>query len=813
MPIVASVTKDPTGFLNRTDSILSFDDGTRTFSIAPVSASYDIYYQGVKHTISTTKTIVIPDTEGLYFIYFDNTATLQYITGFDISLITEHVYAANIYWDADNNSCIFIGDERHGLMMDNATHQYLHQAHGSAYITGFALENFSIDGDGSSNTHAQFSCGSGTFNDEDIQFQFSSTSSIPIFYRSGTSGKWRKKTADTYPVLYTGTAGYSGANNRLAFNEFALGIWSLTEVSLNNYYALTHFFACNDTTHKIIGVVGTNEYTSLNDARVGATTELISLSGLPFQEFIPIGAVIFQTSSAFANVPKAVVVSTDTGTSFVDFRKSNGYKINGFAGSHNLLSDLEQDDHLQYLNITRGDARYYTESEVDTLISNTEAYADNLVVGLLDDRGNFDASVNLFPSAGGSGTAGAILKGDLWTISVAGNVGGHIVTAGDILRALVDTPGQTDGNWAITENNLGYVAENSTNKSSNVNTDQASTIKYPTVKSVFDWATGLFQTLLNKDASGGYAGLTLFKINFKNAANTFTSFFTNINTAARTYTFQDKDGTIADIADVNAKVADAINDGITTIAPSQNVVFDALALKEVSANKNASSGYVGLSTFDIQFKNTAGTFTSLFTNANTAIRTYTFPNTTGTIALTSDIPSSILTTKGDLLGFSTLAARVPAGSNGQKLISDSTQALGVKYENKSYFSIGTDLATNIGNSRSRNIAAAGSYRFTFDIPNDFHAWVSLVLLIIPRATVAAANIDLTSDYASIGELYTANTETNTSATYNLTVNQLFGIALTTVLTGAVAGDRVGILVSNTGVTSGYDTVGIKGEYR
>lgn len=56
-----------------------------------------------------------------------------------------------------------------------------------------------------------------------------------------------------------------------------------------------------------------------------------------------------------------------------------------------------------------------------------------------------------------------------------------------------------------------------------------------------------------KDATGGYAGLTLFKINFRNAANTFTSFFTNTNTAARTYTFQNKDGTIADLADVAMK--------------------------------------------------------------------------------------------------------------------------------------------------------------------------------------------------------------------------------------------------------------------
>ncbi len=97
---------------------------------------------------------------------------------------------------------------------------------------------------------------------------------------------------------------------------------------------------------------------------------------------------------------------------------------------------------------------------IDTAAYATQAYADALVVGLLDDRGNFDASVNLFPSSGGSGTAGAVLKGDLWTISVAGTLGGVVVTAGDVVRSLSDTPGQTSSNWAIGENNFGYVALN-----------------------------------------------------------------------------------------------------------------------------------------------------------------------------------------------------------------------------------------------------------------------------------------------------------------------------------------------------------------
>jgi hypothetical protein len=81
--------------------------------------------------------------------------------------------------------------------------------------------------------------------------------------------------------------------------------------------------------------------------------------------------------------------------------------------------------------------------------------------------------------------------------------------------------------------------------------------KYPSQKAVKTYADTKQAALgytaentANKNATGGYAGLTLFKINFKNTLNTFTSFFTNSNTAARTYTFKDADGTIAFTSDI-----------------------------------------------------------------------------------------------------------------------------------------------------------------------------------------------------------------------------------------------------------------------
>lgn len=69
-------------------------------------------------------------------------------------------------------------------------------------------------------------------------------------------------------------------------------------------------------------------------------------------------------------------------------------------------------------------------------------------------RGGYDASSNLFPTTGGSGVAGAVQAGDVWSVTVPGTLGGTAVSNGDTILALVDTPGQTAANWSINSNGV-----------------------------------------------------------------------------------------------------------------------------------------------------------------------------------------------------------------------------------------------------------------------------------------------------------------------------------------------------------------------
>ena len=141
----------------------------------------------------------------------------------------------------------------------------------------------------------------------------------------------------------------------------------------------------------------------------------------------------------------------------------------------------------------------------------TKNYADSLVIGLLDDRGNYNPSTNSnqYPTTGGSGTAGAILKGDLWSINGLGSgienaIGGKTVTDGDVIRALTNTPGQTDTNWVITENNFGYVAENTTNKVTTITGNETSITKFPAVKAIVDYLVATYQTIITYTSFGTF---------------------------------------------------------------------------------------------------------------------------------------------------------------------------------------------------------------------------------------------------------------------------------------------------------------------
>lgn len=313
-----SILKEPTGFLNlRADSVISFTNATRTFAIGPVSTNFIYYIAGRRYEKTATETVQITDTEGFWFIYY-NGATLtasQTPWAFD----TPVAFVAGVHWDATNKQAIIFAEERHGLVMDWATHKYLHNVDRTQIERGsFDASGYVLDGNGSLNEHATIALSNGVIYDEDIIMPVTHSATptnpfeqyltplarIPIYYRSGSSASpvWRKLTATDYPVA-------ANSPNTCRYNRLNAGTWSLQNAT-NGYYLTTWVAATDNIFEPIIAILGDNEQPTIIGALKYNVLSQVDFPNLPFvKETKFLYRLTFQTSTTFTNAPKAVLRS------------------------------------------------------------------------------------------------------------------------------------------------------------------------------------------------------------------------------------------------------------------------------------------------------------------------------------------------------------------------------------------------------------------------------------------------------------------------------------------------------------------------
>lgn len=323
-------TKVENGFLERSDSTISFDDLTRTFTIAPTGSQFQFKSGTTLYTKQGQETVVTSDTEGLHFIYYDEFGVLTNTTTFSEDLITFFALVAVVYWNVGDAESVIVADERHGASMAGGTHLYLHNTRRARLGrrgpegVGFELSGLTVDGNGDLDASIQGAVTDGIIWDEDLEFVFtdgnpqdlSPTAQIPMIYRDGAGGNWNRIASTGYLVATTGTG-------RAAWNEFTGTAWQISEVG-NNDFVLVHFFATTDVRHPIIGVLGQAEYLNAGQARAGAEIEIRDLSfgsmAVLTAEFSPLATIIVQTSDGYSNGAKSRIRSTDDGDSYLDWR-------------------------------------------------------------------------------------------------------------------------------------------------------------------------------------------------------------------------------------------------------------------------------------------------------------------------------------------------------------------------------------------------------------------------------------------------------------------------------------------------------------
>jgi len=342
-----TIMGEPMGHADKTQSTISFNAGTRTFTITPVGASFVVWCKGEKYTYTTAQTVVIPDTAGLHYIYFSSTGVLS--TKMAFFTWDEDAPTAYVYWNATDNEAIYFADERHGVTLDWQTHEYLHRTRGAAIANGFALSGYTISGTGSSDADAQVTLEGGTFFDEDMQIDVVSTNTptantwqqdlsspaqIPVLYLNGT--EWKITTPNDYPVK-KGTL--------LQYNVLTSGTWSVSDITSGDF-TVSWILATNNLNYPVVAVLNQSATNTIGQAEE-LHFEDLTLPGFPSVEFRPLYRLIYQSANSYSNATKAKLVGVQ------DLRSVSAAGVTpSLISDHGNLSGLTDDDHPQYLSDT-----------------------------------------------------------------------------------------------------------------------------------------------------------------------------------------------------------------------------------------------------------------------------------------------------------------------------------------------------------------------------------------------------------------------------------------------------------------------------
>lgn len=430
---------------------LTYNETTRTVTITPTGASFDVYVKGVKYTKTGAQSIVHSAAGTGLFIYYDETGTL--VTSAVPWDLLKHAPVAFVFQDVTNSRRICF-EERHHAESNAYWHRNQHfnegtKASGTVSASGYTLL------DGSTDAAVTFGIATLRIEDEDIQVD---TQALPdngpytILERVGASGDWQITRANTLPFFQ--------AANVLQYNQNNAGTWqraALAEDTFVNYYVFglpalptTDVTPAPTTTQQIVIIPGQAVHASLALAHA-ETFAALAWGTVPFQELVP----LFQVTLRY-NAANPAAYTNTARCAIQTFLRT--------VGTAAAITQAAQTDH-----------------------------------GTLSGLSDLDHPAS----------------------------------------AIINTPA---GNIAAT-----------------------------TVQGAIDELDTEKQAAAAKDASGGFPGLTLFKLNLKNAANTFTNFITNATTAARTWIMPDKDGTVAMLSDITG--AGTLTQNPVVVATAGQTVF------------------------------------------------------------------------------------------------------------------------------------------------------------------------------------------------------------------------------------------------
>jgi len=359
---VVEDTNEPTGFVNRTSSTLTYDTTGAIFSIV---GSHDVYVDGVRMTKGNDTYVIYPSYGTHYIKYaYPGGAFTESTTPWDL---THDAPIAYVFFN-DSLTDSFVGEERHGITMDGITHEYLHNTVGARYKSGFDVGGYTLDSDIVADN--KYSVTSGAFYDEDIVnnvVELAAAGPYNIFYKTGASGNWTWSKSEIYPYFINA--------NVIRYNEYTGSTWQLTNIPSNDTWVNYYVLATNSITPNFGTVIIAGQYThtSLSNAQAESIADL-DLTGLPFKETITIAKVTHRRDNTY-NVANGY-------SRIVEVTSLIGQSVtNQGIPSHNSLLGIQGGNSDERYHLSQDQYNGFVDrSEIASISGDLQTQLDSIVV-------------------------------------------------------------------------------------------------------------------------------------------------------------------------------------------------------------------------------------------------------------------------------------------------------------------------------------------------------------------------------------------------------------------------------------------------
>ena len=290
----------------------TFSYSSGVFTATYVSP-YNVWTNGVKWPITTTRTADLASNNTLYYVYFDTDGVMK---------------ASTTEWDLTGNVAPFalvfrvssslaaMGDERHAPDRNRGLHIWAHESIGARYdsLHGGLVGTFGT---------TTFSITTGAIWDEDLVQEVTGTKT--------TCRRWSRIAGAAAMTFVDGaTVLYSLNGTNIQYDNAG----TLTDAS-SNKYVCHYVFATNDVTVPIYSLIGQAQHSTVADAQNEAVP---AFAGLTTIEWKLLYKVIYRNTG---NPPTYI--------SALDYRNVVGVPISFVPTSHGSLTGLDADDHEQYI--------------------------------------------------------------------------------------------------------------------------------------------------------------------------------------------------------------------------------------------------------------------------------------------------------------------------------------------------------------------------------------------------------------------------------------------------------------------------------